>query len=89
MDAADYHFPDGPFVLFMYNPFVGPVMARVVANVTHAFRDRPRRIVVVYFTPNESALWDRVPFLSRVMVRPGFHVYDTWSGVDSDRTGAG
>jgi hypothetical protein len=77
MDAGGYRFSEGPFVLYMYNPFERPVMERVVANVKTAFQQYPRRIVVVYFTPKHDDLWDGVEFLKRVLVRPGFHVYDT------------
>jgi predicted RNA methylase len=82
MDAAEYRFPEEPFVLYMYNPFGLPVMERVVENVTEAFRKHPRRIIVVYFTPKHSDLWEGVTFLKRVQVQPGYHVYDTYSGVD-------
>lgn len=77
MDAEEYCFPEGPFVLYMYNPFGRPVMKGVVENVTAAFQEHPRRIVVVYFTPKHSDLWEGVKFLKRVLVRPGYHVYDT------------
>jgi hypothetical protein len=77
MDAATYALPDEPFVLYMYHPFERPVMVRVVENVMAAFRRAPRRVVVVYFSPEHGRLWERVPFLTRVLDRPGYHVYDT------------
>ena len=86
MDAGDYRFADEPFVLYMYNPFGRPVMERVVDNVTATFREHPRRIVVVYFTPRHSDLWEGVKFLRRVRVKPGYHIYETFS--DSDASAA-
>jgi hypothetical protein len=77
MDAGKYYFPESSFVLYMYNPFERPVMERVVRNVTAAFQEYPRRIVVLYFTPKHAELWDGVGFLKRVLVHPGYHVYDT------------
>lgn len=82
MDAGEYSFPRDPFVLYMYNPFGRPIMERVVDNVIAEFRKHPRRIVVLYFTPKHSDLWEGVRFLKRVMVRPGYHVYDSLSGLD-------
>ena len=37
-DAAEYRVPDGPLVLFFYNPFGLPVMEKVAANVANSFR---------------------------------------------------
>lgn len=80
MDAGNYAFPDSSFVLYMYNPFERPVMERVVQNLVAAFRALPRRIVVLYFTPKHAELWEAVGFLKRVLVHPGYHVYDTAPG---------
>lgn len=81
MDAGEYQFPDEPLVLYMYNPFGGPVMEQVVRNVRAAYRRRPRRIVVVYYNPKHSALWDEVTFLKRVGTYPWGYVYDTGNTV--------
>jgi hypothetical protein len=75
-DAAEYEFPDEPFVLFMYNPFGRPVMDRVVNNVRDAYGKRKRRIVVLYFTPKLGMLWDGIEFLSKVASGPGYSIYD-------------
>lgn len=83
MDAAEYCFPDEPFVLYMYNPFGRPVMEQVVRNVRAAYRKCPRRIVIVYFTPKHAQLWDDVEFFKRVLTRPGYCVYDTLPSVGS------
>jgi predicted RNA methylase len=77
MDAGAYQFPDGPLVLYMYNPFGPPVMERVIDNIAAAVRRAPRRIVIVYFTPRHADRWDRLPFLRRVREEPGYCVYDT------------
>jgi SAM-dependent methyltransferase len=77
MDAGKYNFPESSFVLYVYNPFERPVMERVVRNVTAAFQEHPKRIVILYFTPKLAELWEGVGFLKRVFVQPGYHVYDT------------
>jgi SAM-dependent methyltransferase len=52
-DAADYVFPSGDLVVFMYNPFRGPVLRAVLA----ALRARPAtdEVVLLYHTPIERA----------------------------------
>lgn len=66
-DAADYVFPSGGLVIYLYNPFTTPVMALVVRaleyRVEHGALDE---IYVVYYRPNCAALLDQSKFLRRV-----------------------
>ena len=50
-DAAEYAFPRGDLVIFMYNPFRGPVLDRVLANVRTTAHERD--VVLLYHTPVE------------------------------------
>ena len=52
-DAAQYAFPRGPLVVFMYNPFRAPVLDAVLANL--CARGEPRDAVLLYHTPLERA----------------------------------
>src|SRR2546422_9958881 len=47
-DAADFDFPDGPIVLYLYNPFSQEVMRKIVANLRQS---RSQRIFVIYKNP--------------------------------------
>ena len=76
MDASEYGFPEGPFVLYMYNPFERPVMARVVENVVADFRKCPRRILVLYFAPRCSDLWDAVEGIRERAAKPQYRIYE-------------
>lgn len=54
-DAAEYAFPRGDLAVFMYNPFHGPVLETVIANVSAlAGRD----VVLLYHTPVDRAVVD-------------------------------
>jgi predicted RNA methylase len=50
-DAADYAFPRGDLVIFMYNPFRGPVLDRALANLRTTAEERD--VVLLYHTPAE------------------------------------
>jgi len=76
-DAAEFELPEGPLVLFLYNPFGAPVMERVIDNVTASFHRRPRRIIVIYFCSEHADLWDAVPFLRRVRAGTWPAIFDT------------
>ena len=50
-DARDYRFPRGDLVVFLYNPFRGPVLDDVLVNLRAA--GERREIVLLYHTPVE------------------------------------
>lgn len=52
-DAVEYEIPDDATVIYMYNPFSGPVFEAVVDNLLASVARRPRRVRVVYRTPLE------------------------------------
>ncbi len=84
VDAGEYHLPNERLVLFFYNPFGRPVMEKVVRNVIDSFRSNPRRMLIVYLTPQCAELWDQARFLKRNS--PGGSVWDTGSITADPRT---
>ena len=50
-DAADYSFPRGDLVVYLYNPFRAPVMDAMLVNLFDT--DESRDIVLLYHTPVE------------------------------------
>lgn len=84
MDATKYIFPEDPLVLYLYNPFDTPVMAHVVNNIAESFQKKPRRIVVLYFTPQCACaeLWDNVKFMKKVRASNELCTYDTVMKID-------
>lgn len=52
-DAAQYAFPRGDLVVFLYNPFRGPVLEDVLVNLRAS--GEPRNVVLLYHTPVERA----------------------------------
>ncbi|MBD5606632.1 MAG: class I SAM-dependent methyltransferase [Candidatus Eremiobacteraeota bacterium] len=49
-DAATYRFPKGDLVVYLYNPFDGALLARVVATLA---RERRTHLAILYHTPVE------------------------------------
>lgn len=69
-DAAEVALPNDPLVMFLFNPFSRAVMSKVVHKVTDSFRENPRRMIVVYFTPYDADLWEATGFLKRLSSAP-------------------
>jgi SAM-dependent methyltransferase len=64
-DAADYEFPPGKLVIYLYNPFASSVLERVISHLPAGWRG-----YIIYARPECSALFDAQPFLKRVPTPP-------------------
>ena len=51
VNAVDFAFPDGPLVVYLFNPFGAQTMRRVLDNLAASLRGRPRHVVVVLLWP--------------------------------------
>lgn len=62
-DAANFRFPLSPTVLYLFNPFQGKVMDRVIENLESSLRAAPRDLWVIYENPWEGRKFRRSPIL--------------------------
>ena len=46
-DATEYTLPLTPLVIFLFNPFSGPVLAQVMHNIERSAKEHPRVIVII------------------------------------------
>jgi SAM-dependent methyltransferase len=58
-DATQFQFPDGPLVLYLYNPFDAPIVATVAANAIASWRAQPRPMRVIYINPIFGDEWEQ------------------------------
>jgi hypothetical protein len=65
MDASEFRFPAGKLVIFLFNPFKGPVLDAVLKNIRSALVEASE-VFIIYFVPMERAAFDSQPWL-RVM----------------------
>jgi len=70
-DAKDYRLPRGSAIVYLFNPFVGPVFASVV----EALAQHPADLNVLYHTPLERKQFDEHPAFDIVADRPWGCVY--------------
>jgi SAM-dependent methyltransferase len=47
MDATEFCFPDGPLLVYFFNPFHLSVMERVLSNLSQSLAARPRPVTLV------------------------------------------
>jgi SAM-dependent methyltransferase len=61
-DATEYSFPDGPLVVYLWNPFEAPVFTCVLANLEATLVRDPREICIVYIQPELDLLLEASGF---------------------------
>ncbi|MCU1320083.1 MAG: SAM-dependent methyltransferase [Edaphobacter sp.] len=65
-DALAFDFPAGPFVLYLYNPFLPPVLKRFLKNLNRSLTAEPREFHLIYFNPGfERLLKKYIPGIQR------------------------
>ncbi len=75
MDAANYQFPDEPFVLYLFNPFQAEVLQKVVDNLrTHPMRE----FCLIYNNPRHSPVLRDAGFLSLAGATQGLYPIEMW-----------
>ncbi len=65
-DAAEFCWPSGPLVVYMWNAFTEPVMARVLDNLRAALTEQPREMYLVYVHPELEAMLEGLAWLERL-----------------------
>lgn len=65
-DAANFDFPHGPLVLYLYHPFAAPVMRRFLDHLGRNLRVDPRTVYVLYTNPELMKILDTTPFLTKL-----------------------
>jgi hypothetical protein len=65
-DATDFNLPNEPTIIYLYNPFQGDVMDRVIANIEMSLRDHPRDLWVIYANPWEGRKFRRSPMFETI-----------------------
>jgi SAM-dependent methyltransferase len=65
-DAAEFVFPDGACLLYLFHPFAAPVLTRVIERIEADFAGRPGLLDVIYFNPEAGELLDAHPGFQRL-----------------------
>ncbi len=50
-DASQFQFPDGPMMVYLFNPLPEAGLRKTIANLVRSLRDCPRTIYILYHNP--------------------------------------
>jgi SAM-dependent methyltransferase len=67
-DALDMRFPQGPTLVFLFNPFGESVMRRLLARLAEAFSDRPGQLDLLYVNNEQELIFERQPGFTRLLL---------------------
>lgn len=83
-DATTYEVPDDVTVVYMGNPFSGPIFEAVIEQIVASVRRNPRRLQLLYFNPVEEGMVLAAGFrLTKTL--PGLRPGKEWSRSNSTR----
>lgn len=55
-DATEFVYPSGPMVIYLYNPFLAPVLKKCLKHLAAALAKEPRELYLVYANPSFERL---------------------------------
>ncbi len=58
-DAAEFRFTEGPYVVFLFNPFGASVMRRLLERIADAFQDRPGQVDLLYVNHEQEHVFEQ------------------------------
>ncbi len=79
-DVIDYRFPEGNFVLYLFNPFGAEVLTKVMANLAASLAQNPRHVVIAILNPEFASVLDSCPALRLYSQTRRFQIYQNNSG---------
>jgi SAM-dependent methyltransferase len=66
-DAAEFEFPDGDLVVYLFDPFGPTVLEKMAANLAETARRRGQRVTMLYYSPDYEDIMRTAGF--RVVTR--------------------
>lgn len=76
-NAAEYEFPAGPLVIYMFNPFGPEVLGRVLDNLERSLATEPRHIMVLMLWPQHAEMVARRAWLRESLRTRRYVLFET------------
>jgi predicted RNA methylase len=79
-DAAEYDFPAGPLVIYLFNPLPEGGLVRMLNNLVELVRKAPRPIWVVYHNPLLRRVLEARPEFQKSLETESYAIYSAENG---------
>jgi SAM-dependent methyltransferase len=87
-DATAFEFPATPCVVYLFNPFTGKVLAKLLDKIASVFAARPGEVDVVYVNSEFREVLDAHPGFTKLWEKP-LRMTDEDAAIDIEFTGDG
>jgi SAM-dependent methyltransferase len=74
-DAAQFNFPAGPLLIYLFNPFPESVLRRVLANLQRALDGSPRAVYMIYYNPQHADVLAQAGYLQKIAGTPQYSIF--------------
>lgn len=78
-DATTYELPEGPLVVYLFDPFGADVMGRFAEHVSRSLERRPRPCLIVYRTPAHAEHFERRRFTVWAKQGRNWRLHHPWT----------
>jgi Histone methylation protein DOT1 len=65
-DSAEFSFPKAPLVIYLFNPFGGLILSRVLSHLERSWQEHPRDLILVYHNSLHSQVIKSSPLFELV-----------------------
>jgi hypothetical protein len=74
-DVADFNIPEGPIVIFLFNPFGAKVMRKVAENIVNSYLGNHRKFVIIYINSEFSYVWKNQKLFKEIPISNNDKIY--------------
>ncbi len=74
-DARDFTFPEGPMVVYLFNPFPADILGMVLENLGKTLATTPRESFVIYHNLVHDGVFHAMPFLQEIKRTEQYAIY--------------
>jgi SAM-dependent methyltransferase len=82
-DARDFHLPEGPLVLYLFNPLPDAGLTQLLANLRRSLHQDSRPVYLLYHNPLLEERVRKCPWLERIDSQNQFAIYRSCPGTSS------
>ncbi len=79
-DAADFHIPEGPLILYFFNPFPESGLRRTLATLEKDLSSRSGPVYLLYHNPVLEHVLESEAFLKKMACTPQYSLYKAVTG---------
>lgn len=74
-NALEFPIPDGPLVIYLFNPFPGEVVDRLLDRLWQSLAAAPRETFIIYMNPAAVSVFRKQPRLEPLAINAEFALY--------------